>query len=194
MQEEAVERRGHAVLADAEMDEAALWRLGGEPSRLRLVVVGAGEVGGARDEFERHRRRDHFDHGFRRFAGRDIERIFKAAPSCVLERPLQASAARSCRSLRSNRRRLADLARHSALPIPGVPRPPARRPSRQLFKTSRGPEKRLERDADFSLAASIQSAPSASPCALAVPALFARRNRSWSCRRSSTACWRLSRG
>ena len=78
MQEDAVHGRRHAVLADAVMDEAALRRLGREVlSRLRLVVVGAGEVGGAGEEFHRHGDGDRVDRRFRRFARGDVLRRFQ---------------------------------------------------------------------------------------------------------------------
>ncbi len=61
--------------------------------------------------------------------------------------------------------------------------------SRQAFSTSSGTEKGSSEMPSFSLAPFSSSAPSASPWAFAVPAWSARRSRSWSCRRSATACW-----
>ncbi len=56
------------------MDEAALRRLGREGDRgFRLVVVGSGEIGGARQKF-RQRRHDRLDRQFGRFAGGDVLR------------------------------------------------------------------------------------------------------------------------
>ncbi len=57
VQEDAVHRRRHAVLADAVMHEAALRGLGLEiGGGLRLVVGRAREVGRTGQEFHRHRR------------------------------------------------------------------------------------------------------------------------------------------
>src|SRR5205823_7021183 len=78
VQEDAVQGRGHAVLADAVMDEAALWRLGAKGGRrLRLVVVGAGEVGRARQKLHRHRGGNDLDGGLRGFAGGGDQRLFQ---------------------------------------------------------------------------------------------------------------------
>ena len=82
------------MLADAVMDEAALRRLGRKRHRgFRLVVVGAGEVGGACEKFHRHRRCDRLDRGFGRFPRGDIcgvsssAFLWRAAP-CKRGRPL----------------------------------------------------------------------------------------------------------
>ena len=154
MQEDAVHGRGHAVLADAVMDEAALRRLGRERHRrFRLVVVGAGEVGGAGEEFHRHRRRDRLDRGFGGFAGGDILRRFQQRLLVGAERlrqrgrplvphpPLELGALAGAELRRS-------APSHSLRAA--APRLPA---ARQAFRTSSGTENGFQRNAELFLGA-----------------------------------------
>ena len=89
------------------MDEAALRRLGRKRCRrFRLVVVGAGEIGRAGEEFHRHRGRDRLDRQLRRICGSRCSAASPAASSCAPCSALASEAGRSWRSRRSNSSRL----------------------------------------------------------------------------------------
>src|SRR3954447_4804794 len=84
---------------------------------------------------------------------------------------LASEAGRSCRNRRSNsaRLRLPSSANRASQSLrAAAPREPT---SRQLFSTSSGTENGSSEIPSFSLAPFSSSAPNASPCAFAVPAL-----------------------
>ena len=166
MQRHAVHRRGHAVLADAVMDEAA-GIVGGAHRlhRLGAGVVGAGEVGRAADHF-RHRR----DRGSR-------ARIRRP---CGWRCPSASAASFSFTARTASSSAARQVALHAALEfgaLAGVERGEPLAPvgvrglasaapaSRQAARMSAGISNGACAPAELLARALISSAPSGEPCA-----------------------------
>ena len=173
MQRHAVHRGGHAVLADAVVDEAA-GEIGGRHRlhRLGARVVGAGEIGRAADHF-RHRRHQRSRARIREACARGdvLRRRRRAFPSraapprasacSAARRPCGARIRRACR----RRARRAACPRRACAPFercaglaPG---------GRMSAGTSNG----ASVQPSFSRAPLISSAPSGEPCDVDLPAL-----------------------
>ena len=123
------------------------------PPDLRLGVVGAGEVGGAGEQFHRHRCRDRLERRFGGLAGGDILRLVQRAPSCARASAFASAAGRSRRIRRSNSARLR-LPSSSKRACQSLRAPAPRLPAaRQAFSTSSGTANGFERDAELFLGA-----------------------------------------
>ena len=164
MQRHAVHRRGHAVLADAVMDEAA--GVVGRRHRLHRLgagVVGAGEVGRAADHF-RHRRDEALQRELATPCGsRSPSARRRASPSPRGPRR-RAPPGRSPRMRRSNSARLSAgsaARRLSHAARAAFERWPA---ARHCVSTSAGISNGASLQPSFSRAPLISSAPSGEPC------------------------------
>ena len=188
MQRHAVHRGGHAVLADAVVDEAA--GVVGRRHRLHRLgagVVGAGEVGRAADHL-RHRRDDAFQRELAGGAGRDVLRLLgeaflHRADGGVRARPAGRRVMRRSNSARlsagSAARRLSHAARAALRALAGGA--PLRQHLGGDLERRIAPAELLARALD--LVGAERRAVRASPCR----PWSARRSRWWSCRRSWSA-------